>query len=171
MPIKRGVKERHVEHARQGRTVGRRDVLGGRRFLVAATVNDDPEIVKPHALALRALELVDPFRSGQVAGDPTLSVVVAKGDHGPDAGPRQACELRNGELTGRLVLPGAIIEIAGDHHEGSTFLDREIHDVGKGLPGRAAHQARERLVTPREAVQRTVEMNVRGVDEGEVAGH
>ncbi len=153
MPVECGVEQCYVEHARLWRAVGRRDVLGRRRFLVAATVNDDPEIVETHALAFRALKLVAPFRRGQMAGDPALGVVIAESYDGPDAGAREACKLGNGELAGRLVLPGSVIKIARDHDEGGTFPDREINDVRKRLAGRAAHQARECLITSRQSVQ------------------
>ena len=62
-------------------------------------------------------------------------------------------------------------QIAGDHDKGGALLDRQIDDIGEGAPRGAADQLGKGRILLRQTVKRAVEMDVRGVNEGERTGH
>ena len=105
-------------------------------------------------------------REGQPRREHRLRIVVAAdGDH-RDAGALQLGELGHQEMAGAPILPIPIVEVAGEQDEADLLLLGELDQVDQRLPRGAPDAVRRRIRI--QATQRRIQMQVGGVEEGEV---
>jgi len=98
-------------------------------------------------------------------GHLVFGVVVAIDDECRNAGGGQPTHLACEEHAGVVVLPVAVVQIAGDDHEIDLLIDGRSHQVRERFASSGAQQLGRRVGIGRQPGERTVEMDVGGVDE------
>ncbi len=92
----------------------------------------------------------------------------------PDAGPLQTPHARGKVETGVVVLPVAIVEIAGNEEQLDFFLQGELDEIVEGPSGGPAQFFDGATLMAFQASQGTVEVDIGGVEKfhrGEVCRH
>ena len=132
--------------------------------------NPWPWIGDGHVVEVAGLGPVDVQRDhvvGQpeVAGHPVLGVVVAADQEDLDAGVAEVGHPLDEPEAGVVVLPVAVVDVAGDQDEGDLLVDRQPDQVLQRPPGRPADLRRRAPLVPVEPAQGAVEVDVGGVEE------
>jgi hypothetical protein len=91
--------------------------------------------------------------------------VVAADEEELDPGARQPSGFAHEELARGVILPVAVVEVAGDDHERRFLGDRGLDEVGEGLARGGREQPRRLLAARPQAPQRAVQMDVGGMQE------
>jgi hypothetical protein len=161
-----GVQQPDIDLARHRRRVGERQVVGDR--LVREALPMDHHRQPRHLEAMRPVRIEQggTLGPGQLPGEHALCVMVAADGIDRNPRPREPPELPHQEVPGGIILPIAIEQIPGEQHERHLFPQREVHEVDHGLPRGAADALGGG--TGFEAAQGRVEVEVGGVEEGEV---
>ncbi|EKD34352.1 MAG: hypothetical protein ACD_75C02376G0001, partial [uncultured bacterium] len=110
----RSVEQSDIDTAGHSRRVACGKILGHRSGRITLAMDNHSQIVKPDRLGLLGCKKRHILRQGQVSGDLAGGIVVAGDDEDPDPGPQQASHPGSEEKTGVIVLPVAVIEIAGN---------------------------------------------------------
>jgi hypothetical protein len=163
--LQRGVQHADVEPAGHRIGIAHGQVLQRRRVLEAAPVQGHAQGVDAEGLGPAGVEDVDVGRKAQPARHLALGVVVAVEQIDRDAGLVQPAHLAHEEVAGVEVAPGAVVEVAGDDEEIDRQLDRLVHEVGEGVPRGVAQRLHRGVLVGGQPAQRTVEVDVGGVDE------
>src|SRR5262249_18789863 len=85
-----------------------------------------------------------------------------------DARLTQPRHLRREEQSGVVVLPVAVVEVAGEQEEGGLLVAAEVDEVCERAPAGAADRGDGRPLVLLEAAHRAVEGYVGGLDEVEL---
>ena len=94
-----------------------------------------------------------------------LSIVVAVKQEDRDASCCEPAHLPDEEKPCLIIAPVSVIEIARDDDEFDLFVESQTHKVFKRLAGRGPDTVSRATILACKAYQRTVEMDVCGVDE------
>ena len=163
--LQRGVQHADVEPAGHRRGVAGHQVVGGGGVLEALAVQRHLERGDAKGLGAARGKHLHVVRQLQAARDFAFGVVVAVEQVYRDARLAQPPHLAHEEQAGVIVLPIAVVQIAGNHHEVHLLLDGARHQPLKGLARGCAQALGRRVGIGRQADQRAVEVDVGGVDE------
>ncbi len=108
-------------------------------------------------------------RHPERAGHAVLCIVIAA--HHKHLPPRvgKPSHLVGEKKAGAVVRPIPVIDVAGDHEKRGVFRDRKVNQTPERAPSRAPDQLGGRSWIGFEPAQRTVEMDVGGMNELELA--
>jgi hypothetical protein len=90
----------------------------------AAAVNHNAEVREFYAFDLAGGKLVHAIGQGQSARDLACRIMVAADEEEADARADESRSLADEELAGRIVLPVAVVEIAGNDDKCHVRVDR-----------------------------------------------
>ena len=111
------------------------------------------------------VHLLDVVGQAEVAGHLVPGVVIAADEVDPDAGVAEVGH-PPGEPEARVVvLPVAVVDVAGDEDEGDLLRDRQADQVLERPTGRPADLLDGAPLIPVEPPQGAVEVDVGGVEE------
>ena len=160
-----GVQDADVE------ATGRRGRISGDEVL--------RDIALPKALAVQCHGIVlqhecfrppwrkhtDVRREDKAARDLAFGVMIAVEQEDRDPGLRETAHLRNEEKAGLIVPPVAVIEVTCNDDEYDLFFDRLADEIVERDTRRGANAFGSGTLLPGKSLERTIEMNVAGVNE------
>src|SRR3984957_14079681 len=81
----------------------------------------------------------------------------------------EAAHLLDEEQPRLIIAPVSVVEIAGDDDERDFLLDRRVDQIGKGGSRGRPDSGGGRPLLARQPFERTVEVNVAGMDKSKAA--
>ena len=161
------VQNADIEEAVDRVWIGGGEVVGDIAQPEALAMKRHAKLLKHECLRFTRGKHLDALGHAQTPRDLAFRIVVAVKDEGRDVRFRKAANLAGEEQPGLIVAPIAIIEIACDHHKIDLLINRFGDEIVESLPRRRTNALDGRPVIPREPPQRTIEVNVCGVNETE----
>ncbi|MNU29789.1 hypothetical protein D3C71_182680 [compost metagenome] len=163
----RRVQHADIEPSGLGPWIGERKIFIRRAFGEALSVQRDLQMLQPEGAGLAGRELANILRQRDGSGNHAFGVVIALEQKDRDAGTLQPRHLAVEEQADLVVLPVAVINVAGDDEEIDLALDRLIDKCRKGLSACLDKKLGEIGILESQPLERAAEMQVCGMDEAE----
>lgn len=168
--VRRIAFERRMQHADVVVTghrirIADREIVNDGLVLEALPVQRDFEFRQLVGFRLAVAEYDDVVGQCQLLRHLAFGIVVAAEDERTDAGLAQAPHLLAKEDARVVILPVAVVQVAGNHEECDLLFDRTIHELPQRLARRVAQLRGRRVGIRAQAVQRAVKVYVCRVDE------
>ena len=170
LAVQAGMQQADGEPLRVSLRIAGGEVVADRAGRKALADDGDADLVEHLLFGVISRELMDIVRQAQVAGDAAGGVVIAGDQEYRDTGTLQAVHALYKVQPGVVILPIAVIEVAGEQHEVHGFVDGQVDEIIKRAPGRAADLGDRRAFVALQAQQGAVEVDVGGVEEFHEAG-
>ena len=171
MPLsarKRGVEHADVEGVGIGGRIVENKVLGDSWRGETLAVDGDLKVGKDVRLRPPAAELADVWRPWNGPRDHGGGVVVSRKDEHWDPRQLEAAHGPRKVQAGAHVPPIPVEEIAGDYNKIDLLVDGVLDEIVEGRSRSAPDLFDRQTLVARQAMQRTVEMDVSGMQKAEI---
>ena len=160
-----GLENTNIKHSLYGSRIRCNQILRGLPVLEAVAVQRDLQVIDEEGFRLARAERKDILGPLEFLRHLAFGVMVAEEQVNRNAGFFKVPHLP-AEINTRIVIfPGAVIQVPGDHHEIDLLLDSLRDEISKCFARRVAKHFHWRIAVGAQARQRTIQMNVRSMDE------
>jgi hypothetical protein len=128
-------------------------------------VDGHPEILQVDGFRLLVREHPHVGRQPEAFRDLAGGVVIARHDENRNVRLRQPGDLPREKEAGVVILPVAVVDIAGDHHERHLLRDGQVDDAFQRATRGRTEPLHRRTLVSLQPVQRAIEMDVGDVQE------
>ncbi len=122
----------NIQHAANSRRIGGGKVIQYGLRGKALAMNRDTQVLQFNSLRLPMVQHDDVFGERQRTSHAVHRVVVAGNHENRDTGLAEAQHLRHNIKAGAVVLPIAVVEVAGNQHEGGRLVQSKLHQIRQG---------------------------------------
>ena len=162
---KRGMQEADIDIAGFLAGISGKQIVGHGAEGIALAMDDGPQLLQFFRLGLSRRKNRDILRPRHGLGELTGGVVIAGYNKNLDPGLGQAAHPPGEIEAGIVVLPIAVIEIAGDKEKGNRLVDGQVDECVKSPSRRPANLGNRRIVVRLKPPERAIEVNIGGVNE------
>ena len=166
--VERGVQQADIEPAFAPRRIGRDEVRIDQPLRKAPTVQRDAQGLDLEGTRVARGKNPRALGIGQRPRHQAFGVVIALDDEGGDSRALQTAQLAGEKQAGRHVLPIAVENIAANQQESGLRGDGLVDQRLDRSPPRPREASRDGGVLAAKAGERTVDMEIGGVKEGEL---
>jgi len=132
---------------------------------VALAVDHRAEIIKGDALGLINVEHADIRRQCQCSGYLAGGVVISRRDDNRNAFIVEPHHLLNEELAGTEIVPGSVVQVAGDDQQIGLAVHYQVDQIHKSSAGTEPKLARSFLANSAQPTQWAIQMDVSGMNQ------
>ena len=154
--LERGVQHADVEPAGDRRRVVGGEIFGGFLLAEALAMQRHPQRLDAPGAGLARLEHKHVVRQLQLLRHLAFGIVIAEQQIHRNARLLEPPHLTAKENAGVVIAPGAVVQIAGQHHEIDSLVDRFGDEAGEGFAGGGAQQGERCVGVGAQAVERAV---------------
>src|SRR5579875_2210549 len=167
-PATSRMQQADVEKARHRSGILQRDVFRDVALRKAPAMDGSSQLLDHHGLRPPGRKKPH-IRIFQPAGKPVFGIMIASNEDHPDASLPQPAHAADEEQASAVVTPLPIEDVSGDYDQPALLLDRERDEIVERLPRGIIETRRVILRLFGQAGERTVEMQIGGMEETETS--